>query len=119
MSDRLKRAAAQRLVRDEMRGGFGGQCRLASAAVTLPALRKLQRMDDRVTSETVAKLHREACEARTRIRRVIRQCVNRTPEQVRGRRIGPTSVYERVLIRTDAYDASNPYSVRYLWEPTR
>lgn len=76
MHNALKRAAARRVVIAEHRSGFGGQCRLADAAVSPAGLRELQRKGV-LPPNVVASLHRDACRARTSLRREIRARVTR------------------------------------------
>lgn len=71
MHHTLKRAAARRVVIADHLSGFGGQCRLANARVSRNGLRELQR-DGLLLPGAVAKLHKESCEARTKLRREIR-----------------------------------------------
>ncbi|MGW3867443.1 hypothetical protein ACWEDZ_39235 [Streptomyces sp. NPDC005047] len=71
MHQTLKRAANRRVVIAAHLSGFGGQCRLANARVCPKGLRELQRSGALLPS-VVAKLHQESCEARTKLRREIR-----------------------------------------------
>lgn len=71
VNQRLRLTAARRIVLAEHRSGFGGQCRLANAAVSLSGLRGLER-EGLLLPVVVAKLHREACQARTKLRDEIR-----------------------------------------------
>ncbi|WP_208973197.1 hypothetical protein [Streptomyces malaysiensis] len=72
MRQAIRRAAARRVVIAEHRSGFGGQCRLASAAVSLPGLRVMSAEYPAFNAEIVAKWYKDACQARTKLRREIR-----------------------------------------------
>lgn len=114
MHNVIKRAASRRVVITQHRSGFGGQCRLASARMTLPELRAWQHAEPWVTPELVAQWHREACEDRTHIRREILKMSRRTHEEVRGRRIGPTSQMVRDFFRKGAFNPAHPHSSTYV-----
>ncbi|WP_125936406.1 hypothetical protein [Streptomyces sp. WAC 06738] len=72
MHNILRRGAARRVVIAEHLSGFGGQCRLASARISLSGLRQLEREHSGITPEMVARWHTDACRARTKLRREIR-----------------------------------------------